>query len=93
MVLDLGAVAESEFDVVRMDVAEVRAAVPSTVLKVIVESALWSPPTLREVCEAVVDRGGAFVKTYTGFHPAGPAPPDPLAVQTANGGPRVSPWR
>ena len=49
MVLDLGAVAESEFDVVRMDVAEVRAAVPGTVLKVIVESGLWSPPTLREL--------------------------------------------
>ena len=80
MVLDLGAVAESEFDVVRMDVAEVRAAVPRTVLKVIVESALWSPPVLREVCEAVVDAGGDFVKTSTGFHPAGGASADAVAT-------------
>ena len=80
MVVDLGAVAESEFDVVRMDVAEVRAAVPGTVLKVIVESALWSPPTLREVCEAVVDGGGDLVKTSTGFHPSGGATAEAVAT-------------
>ena len=88
MVLDLGAVAESEFDVVRMDVAEVRAAVPGTVLKVIVESALWSPPTLREVCEAVVDAGGDFVKTSTGFHPAGGASAEAVALMRGTVGRR-----
>ncbi|MFM7251894.1 MAG: deoxyribose-phosphate aldolase [Ilumatobacteraceae bacterium] len=88
MVLDLGAVAESEFDVVRMDVAEVRAAVPRTVLKVIVESALWSPPVLREVCEAVVDAGGDYVKTSTGFHPAGGATVEAVATMRATVGRR-----
>jgi deoxyribose-phosphate aldolase len=63
-----------------MDVAEVRAAVPGTVLKVIVESALWSPPTLREVCEAVVDGGGDLVKTSTGFHPSGGATAEAVAT-------------
>jgi deoxyribose-phosphate aldolase len=73
MVVGLGPIADGDFDEVRHDVASVRAAVPEVVLKVIVESALWTPPVLRAVCEAAVDAGADFVKTSTGFHPAGGA--------------------
>jgi len=73
MVVGLGAVAEGEIDEVRHEVAAVRAAVPHVVLKVIVESALWTPPVLSAVCEAAVDAGADYVKTSTGFHPAGGA--------------------
>lgn len=73
MVADLAALADGEFDAVAADVAEVRSAVPHVVLKVIIESALWDRPTLRAACEAVVAAGADFVKTSTGFHPAGGA--------------------
>jgi deoxyribose-phosphate aldolase len=73
MVADLAAVADGEFDMVAADVADVRAAVPGVVLKVIVESAVWDAPTLRAVCRAAVDGGADFVKTSTGYHRAGGA--------------------
>ena len=73
VVLGLGAIADGEIDEVRHEVAAVRAAVPHVVLKVIVESALWTPPVLSAVCEAAVDAGADYVKTSTGFHPSGGA--------------------
>jgi len=69
-------------------VSTVREAVPDVVLKVIVESALWSPPVLRAVCEAAVDAGAEFVKTSTGFHPVGGASVDAVATMRAAVGTR-----
>ena len=80
MVVALGPIAEGDLDEVRHDVAVVRESVPDVVLKVIVESALWTPAVLRDVCVAAVDAGADFVKTSTGFHPAGGATPDAVAV-------------
>jgi deoxyribose-phosphate aldolase len=73
MVVALGPIAEGDLDGVRHDVAMVREAVPDVLLKVIVESALWTPPVLRDACIASVDAGADMVKTSTGFHPAGGA--------------------
>ncbi len=80
MVADLAAIAEGDDVTVIADVARVRAAVPHVVLKVILESALWSPAQLRTACEAALAGGADFVKTSTGFHPAGGASVD--AVRT-----------
>jgi deoxyribose-phosphate aldolase len=80
MVADLSAIDDGDLEAVRFDVARVRAAVPHVVLKVILESALWSPAQLRSACEAAVGGGADFVKTSTGFHPAGGAGVD--AVRT-----------
>jgi deoxyribose-phosphate aldolase len=77
MVIDIGAALAGDFADVHFDVAAVRAAVPGAVLKVIVESAallnLADADTLVTVCRAAVDAGADFVKTSTGFHPAGGA--------------------
>jgi deoxyribose-phosphate aldolase len=77
MVIDVGAAIAGDFAAVRADVAAVRAAVPDVVLKVIVESAalldIAGEQTLRDVCLAAVDADADFVKTSTGFHPAGGA--------------------
>lgn len=77
MVIDVGAALAGRFAEVGADVAAVRAAVPDTVLKVIVESAaligLGGAPTLVSVCRAAVDAGADLVKTSTGFHPCGGA--------------------
>ena len=80
MVADLGAIADHDRDAVAADVARVRAAVPHVVLKVIVESALWQPAELRLACEAALAGGADFVKTSTGFHRAGGATPQAVAL-------------
>jgi deoxyribose-phosphate aldolase len=77
MVIDVGAAVAGDIDAVRSDIAAVRAAVPNALLKVIVESAvlltLAGEQTLTDVCRAAEDAGADYVKTSTGFHPAGGA--------------------
>ncbi|MDT0166761.1 deoxyribose-phosphate aldolase [Actinotalea sp. AC32] len=74
MVIDLGAAKAGDFDAVRADVAAVRAAVPApTVLKVIIESAALTDDEIVGCCRASEEAGADFVKTSTGFHPAGGA--------------------
>jgi deoxyribose-phosphate aldolase len=77
MVIDIGAAVAGDIEAVRSDIAALRAAVPAAVLKVIVESAalltLADEHTLADVCRAAEDAGADFVKTSTGFHPAGGA--------------------
>ena len=90
MVVALGPIAEDDLAHVAHEVAIVREAVPEVVLKVILESALWSAPVLRGVCEAAVDGGADFVKTSTGFHPAGGATAEAVAVMRQAVGSRCS---
>ncbi|MGV9799812.1 deoxyribose-phosphate aldolase [Mycobacterium sp. NPDC003449] len=74
MVIDIGAAKEGSFDRVEADIAAVRAAVPApTVLKVIIESATLTDDEIVGVCRAAAAAGADFVKTSTGFHPAGGA--------------------
>ncbi|RAV17983.1 deoxyribose-phosphate aldolase [Mycolicibacterium sp. GF69] len=78
MVIDVGAALHGDFEAVRVDVAAVRSAIGARAkLKVIVESAalllLGDEETLLTTCRAAADAGAEFVKTSTGFHPAGGA--------------------
>ena len=74
MVIDVGAAKAHDFAAVQADVAAVRSAVPApTVLKVIIESAALTDEEVVGVCRAAVEAGADFVKTSTGFHPAGGA--------------------
>jgi deoxyribose-phosphate aldolase len=90
MVVALGPIAEDDLGHVAHEVAIVREAVPDVVLKVIVESAVWSSAVLRGVCEAAVDGGADFVKTSTGFHPSGGATVEAVAVMRDAVGRRCS---
>lgn len=74
MVIDIGLAKAGRFDAVEADIAAVRAAVPApTVLKVIIESAALTDDEIVAVCQASRSAGADFVKTSTGFHPAGGA--------------------
>lgn len=79
MVIDVGAALAGEFALVEADIAAVRASVPrDKVLKVIIESAALSAAPggndiIIAVCRAAEAAGADFVKTSTGFHPAGGA--------------------
>ena len=93
MVIDVGAAVSGEVDAVRSDIEVVRAAAGAAVLKVIVESAVLlsrvGDCTLADVCRAAEDAGADFVKTSTGFHPAGGASVAAVAVMAETVGGRL----
>ncbi|WP_144208637.1 deoxyribose-phosphate aldolase [Mycobacterium tilburgii] len=93
MVIDVGAALAGQLAVVRSDIGAVRAAIPGTVLKVIVESAVLlgdsDGRTLTEVCRVAEDAGADFVKTCTGFHPAGGASVRAVALMAQTVGGRL----
>jgi deoxyribose-phosphate aldolase len=90
MVIDVGAAREHRYDDVQADIATVRVAVPvPTVLKVIIESAVLSDEEIVGVCRAAVAAGADFVKTSTGFHPAGGASEHAVRLMRETVGPDI----
>ena len=93
MVIDVGSALSGGIADVAADIATVRAAVPDAVLKVIVESAallsLGTEDTLVAVCRAAEESGADFVKTSTGFHPAGGASVVAVEIMAATVGGRL----
>lgn len=93
MVIDVGAAIAGDIEAVQSEIAAVRAAVPTAVLKVIVESAALlafaDEQTLVAVCRAAQDAGADFVKTSTGFHPAGGASVAAVALMADTVGGRL----
>jgi deoxyribose-phosphate aldolase len=90
MVIDIGAAREGRYDDVRADVAAVRAAAPApTVLKVIIESAALDDDQIVGVCRVSAEAGADFVKTSTGFHPAGGASEHAVRLMAETVGPEV----
>jgi deoxyribose-phosphate aldolase len=74
MVINLALATTGRYDEVRAEIAAVRAAAPApVVLKVIIESAALTDEQIVAVCQAAEAAGADFVKTSTGFHPAGGA--------------------
>lgn len=93
MVIDVGAALSGDIDAVRSDVRAVRGAIGGAVLKVIVESAallaLADEATLVRACRAAEEAGADFVKTSTGFHPAGGASVRAVALMAETVGGRL----
>jgi deoxyribose-phosphate aldolase len=90
MVIDVGAAKAGEFEAVQADIAAVRAAAPApTVLKVIIESAALTDHEIVAVCKAAEAAGADFVKTSTGFHPAGGATVHAVEIMAATVGGRL----
>ncbi len=89
MVVNLKLVKEGDFEGVREDIAAVRAACPGALLKVIIESAALTDGEIVACCEASEAAGADYVKTSTGFHPAGGASVDAVAIMAATVGGRL----
>ena len=90
MVIDVGAAVAGEFGAVEADIGAVRAAVPADrLLKVIIESAALSDDQIVAACRAAEAAGADFVKTSTGFHPAGGATEHAVALMAATVGGRL----
>jgi deoxyribose-phosphate aldolase len=73
MVMAIGSAKQGAWDVVTDDIRAVVESGLGAPVKVIVESAALSDAELERACAAAVTAGAAFVKTSTGFHPAGGA--------------------
>jgi len=90
MVIDVGAAIAGDYAAVQADIAAVRAAVPADrILKVIIESAALTDEQIVAVCHAAEAAGADFVKTSTGFHPAGGASVHAVALMAATVGGRL----
>lgn len=89
MVIDVGAAKDGRFDDVEADVRAVREATEGRVLKVIIESAALSDDEIVAVCRAAVAAGADFVKTSTGFHPAGGASEHAVRLMRQTVGPDI----
>ncbi|MGP5200437.1 deoxyribose-phosphate aldolase [Brachybacterium alimentarium] len=90
MVLNVGLARAGEFAAVEDEIRAVREAAPSpVVLKVIIESAALEDEQIVGVCEAAERAGADFVKTSTGFHPAGGASEHAVRLMRATVGDRL----
>ena len=90
MVINVGLARAGKYDAVREEIAAVRDAAPKpTVLKVIIESAALTDEQIVAVCEAAEQAGADFVKTSTGFHPAGGASEHAVALMRRTVGDRL----
>ncbi|WP_062465830.1 deoxyribose-phosphate aldolase [Demequina maris] len=90
MVIDIAAALAGDFDAVQADVAAVRAAVPAgRILKVIIESAALTDEAIVGACRASEAAGADFVKTSTGFHPAGGASVEAVRLMAETVGGRL----
>lgn len=73
MVINIAFAKEHHFDDLEAEIKTVRDAIPGKILKVIIESAALTDEEIIAVCKASESAGADFVKTSTGFHPAGGA--------------------
>lgn len=72
MVINIGAVKDGDYDLVRSDIeAVVSAAKDKALVKVIIETCLLTDEEKVNVCKIVKEAGADFVKTSTGFSSAG----------------------
>ena len=89
MVIDVGRAVMGDWDYIQADVEAVRAATKGALLKVILETAALSDEQIAEACRRCEAAGADFVKTSTGFHPAGGAGRDAARLRS---GPSCPPW-
>jgi len=89
MVIDVGMAKEHNFPQVTADIQAVREAIPGTLLKVIIESAALTDAEIEEVCKCAEAAKADFVKTSTGFHPAGGATPHAVEIMARTVGNRL----
>ncbi len=89
MVVNLGLVGAQQWSELAAEIAGVVTACGDALVKVIIESAALTNDAIVEVCGVAVDAGAGFVKTSTGFHPAGGATLEAVQLMRDTVGPDV----
>jgi deoxyribose-phosphate aldolase len=84
MVINLGLAYAGDWDAVRAEIAAVRGVLSDgQILKVIIEAAALNPDQIATACRAAEAAGADFVKSSTGFHPAGGATTQAIRIMAA----------
>jgi deoxyribose-phosphate aldolase len=86
MVINIGALKNGEYDLVRDDIKAVVDAANGTLVKVIIETCLLTDEEKVKACELSVEAGADFVKTSTGFSTGGATAED-IALMRKTVGP------
>lgn len=90
MVINIGLARAGDVEALEAEIRAVREAAPSpVVLKVIIESAALTDEQIVAACRASESAGADFVKTSTGFHPAGGASEHAIALMRETVGDRL----
>ncbi|AZA12664.1 deoxyribose-phosphate aldolase [Corynebacterium choanae] len=89
MVINIANAIEHDFAAVEREVRLVREAAPNVLLKVILETAALDDAAIIGCCTACEKAGADYVKTSTGFHPAGGASEHAVAVMHRTVGGRL----
>ena len=71
MVMNIGALKDKNYDLVRADVKAVVEAANGTLVKVILETCLLTEDEIKKACELCVEAKADYVKTSTGFSTRG----------------------
>ncbi len=71
MVMNIGALKDKNYDLVRNDVKAVVEAANGTLVKVILETCLLTEDEIKKACELCVEAKADYVKTSTGFSTRG----------------------
>ena len=71
MVLNIGALIEGNYELVKKDIKAVKDAAGETLVKVIFETCLLSNEQIVKACQICMEVGVEYVKTSTGFNKAG----------------------
>lgn len=80
MVAAIGHIKSGDWNHVRDDIAEVVRSASGRLVKVIIESAVLTPVEIIKVCALAREVGANYVKTSTGFHAAGGATAEAIAL-------------
>ena len=80
MVVALGHVKQGDWNHVADDIAAVVEGAAGTLVKVIIESAVLTPVEIIKACAIAREMGAQYVKTSTGFHAAGGATAEAVAL-------------
>ncbi|MEC1179898.1 deoxyribose-phosphate aldolase [Metasolibacillus meyeri] len=86
MVINIGALKNGEYDLVRDDIKAVVEAANGTLVKVIIEACLLTDEEKVKACQLSVEAGADFVKTSTGFSTGGATAED-IALMRKTVGP------
>jgi deoxyribose-phosphate aldolase len=89
MVMNVGFLKSGHAAQAAADIAAVVRAVPGIPVKVILETAALADDEKRLACRLSVEAGAAFVKTSTGFHPAGGATVEAVRLMREAVGPGI----
>jgi len=86
MVINVSRLKSGDLDAVRRDIAEVVKATPETEHKVIIETCYLTDQEKITACRLVMEAGADYVKTSTGFGPAGATAADVRLLSEAVAG-------